>query len=489
MANGNQPVNLTERLTEASIKEMEKQTKEQTKSRMQQGQPPEAILGQLLQSVNPPAAQQEATTRETISRLAAEPVAQEGTTLGLIPMLLQAAQGKGFRNPLGPRYAPRGEESAVKLIDAQRKLAQERRETVTSSMEILSGLLDLYKQTGNREGMQTVQKVMQGMTGQQTAPGGQPIGTADNQPPKMPGYRDTVTINGVDLGEVGEGTGLIRDANNNIVPEYDILTGEPTFTAKMRMQQFEQTMKGALEAGIKQKVDISQKEANLGRVVSALELAMSQLKGGIEEKAAGSLMKGIWGDIKIFLQRPGVGRAASYDAQINETALSLNNILTGQNRVIKGVVQMIKSTFPTRKAPPDRIGNLMAQSVKNAYNIYKAFEKAGITPEELSKLNTSRTVDLGDGVTADEIDLRDMGISLNDILEVRGKSVLLKNMTLTPYEIRERAALVQRVLNAPVAESETITQDKVIQKQSDEINALDMEIQALEQDLGISGGQ
>ena len=166
--------------------------------------------------------------------------------------------------------------------------------------------------------------------------------------------------------------------------------------------------------------------ANFGRAVSMFQQITSQLKGKAEEQGGLGLLPGIKGMLATKTKRPGYGRTAAFLGQQRETAIALNSILTGQNRVIRSVVRMIQETLPDEYDPQDIAASKMAQSIKNAYKLVKSFEKAGLSQDVLRKMNPKE---------------------LNNI----DANSLIGLYTLTPKEEQEVERITQDVLRAPIA--------------------------------------
>lgn len=166
--------------------------------------------------------------------------------------------------------------------------------------------------------------------------------------------------------------------------------------------------------------------ANFGRSVSLFQQITSQLKGKAEEQQGLGLWPGIKGALATKTKRPGWGRTAAFTGQQRETAIGLNSILTGQNRVIRSVVKMIQETLPDEFDPQDMAASKMAQSIKNAYKLVKSFEKAGLSSSVLKKM------------------------SPNELNNINANS-MVGLYTLTPGEEQEVEVIIQDVLQAPAA--------------------------------------
>ena len=162
--------------------------------------------------------------------------------------------------------------------------------------------------------------------------------------------------------------------------------------------------------------------ANFGRSISLFQQITAQLKGKSEEQGGLGLIPGVRGLIATKTKRPGFGRTAGFLGQQRETAIGLNSILTGQNRVIRSVVKMIQETLPDEFDPQDMAAAKMAQSIKNAYKLVKSFEKAGLSPDVLRKMNPSELNKIDDEkyilLITEELERKLKSIQGNEIMTI-----------------------------------------------------------------------
>jgi hypothetical protein len=201
----------------------------------------------------------------------------------------------------------------------------------------------------------------------------------------------------------------------------------------LKKQQQEQESKLKAKAEV---FKLSEKgRANFGRAMGMFSTIVAQAKGMQEEqkktlekvgvKTTGlGLLPGLTGALAVKAKRPGFGRTAAFRGQRRETAISLNSILTGQNRVIRSVIGMIFETLPDPFDPEDIMATKLAQSTNNAYRLVKAFQKAGLTPETLQQMSAGE---------------------LNDI---DAKS-LIALYTLNPNEQKEIDKIIKDILKTP----------------------------------------
>lgn len=245
---------------------------------------------------------------------------------------------------------------------------------------------------------------------------------------------------------------LLMDRQQQVQPQAGVMqsgqTGQdeqipmikvPKGIGKYGQQEYEYKIDPRMEGKIAAKVEVlklSEKaRANFGRAVSLFSNIVAQQKGmqeeqkkylqekGIETTGLG-LLAGTAGRFGTALKRPGFGRTAAFYGQIAETAIGLNSILTGQNRVIRSVVSMIQRTLPDPRDTEEMSATKLAQSIKNSYGLVKAFEKAGYTPQ---KLNTMTPAELN-SIDADS---------------------LIGLYTLSSAEEKELENIIDSVLKAP----------------------------------------
>ncbi|HEC66065.1 MAG TPA: hypothetical protein ENI23_12290 [bacterium] len=72
----------------------------------------------------------------------------------------------------------------------------------------------------------------------------------------------------------------------------------------------------------------------------------------------------------------------------------MNSVLTGQNRVIRGVINMILKSLPQQLDPDPTVAAKTAQSIKNAFMITRSFEQAGLTQDILFKMSNAERSDI-----------------------------------------------------------------------------------------------
>jgi len=178
---------------------------------------------------------------------------------------------------------------------------------------------------------------------------------------------------------------------------------------------------------IKRNTEEQEKRVNFNLTASLFRNLVSQVKGKGEEQGGLGLVPGLLGRLNTTFKNPNFSRTASFPGQIRETALTLNRVLTGQNRVIKGVLEMINETLPEDLDPETFVANKIDQSLRNAFGITKAFEKAGLTSDVL------------EGMTQEQLDNIDARRLVNSI-------------SLTPEEKEEIDAVIEDVLAAPPSE-------------------------------------
>lgn len=244
-------------------------------------------------------------------------------------------------------------------------------------------------------------------------------------------------------------------------PTPDVLTDitgltQPTTETSEEVEKHIQDFRGGLLAQ-ERRAKISEKEAfakvdakkevfklsekarvNFGRAMAMYSGVIAQIKGAEIEQGGLGLTPGLKGQFLAGIKRPGYGRVSAAYGQTAETALSMNSILTGQNRVIRGVVAMIFKSLPGGLDPEDQVAGKVSQSIRNAYKITKAWEKGGLTEKELAKLPTIK-MQVGDRVV-DAVDIPENRIS-----------EMMTLYKLTPQEERELEIIIEDILSTPPA--------------------------------------
>jgi len=180
--------------------------------------------------------------------------------------------------------------------------------------------------------------------------------------------------------------------------------------------QTEETIKGAAKASAKQTEEFITSTKNLNRVINLFSTLTSQLKGKAEEQGGLGILPSIRGQFGAFRTsltgkkpgEPGFGRTKAFEGQLEEVAIGMSPILTGQNRIIKGIVAMIKNTLPTGNEEESIAAQKIAQSLTNAFKLTIAFKRNLLSPDEVQALNTKE-----DNVVQEQIQGLANGIALN----------------------------------------------------------------------------
>lgn len=190
--------------------------------------------------------------------------------------------------------------------------------------------------------------------------------------------------------------------------------------------------------------------ANFGRAVGMFSTLVGTGKGmqeeqkeflgekGIETTGLG-LVPGMAGKYGQVTKRPEFSRTQMFRGQRAETAISLNSILTGQNRVIRSVIKLIESTLPDQFDPEPVFAGKLSQSITNAYKLVKSFEKAGYTSKELNNMSQTQL---------DNIDAKS----------------LITLYGLTSSEEKELERIIQDVLKTPMMPTRAFGQPEKIKE-------------------------
>lgn len=170
---------------------------------------------------------------------------------------------------------------------------------------------------------------------------------------------------------------------------------QPTKFEDMSIKSEQIKTQEAAKLSTKQTEEFLKTRQNLARLGGSFSELVANMK--LMEKEQGGL--GVGPAIKGTFGRLGARLAgetdptkvfsgiSGFEGQLNEMALSLSPILTGQNRVIQGIVAMIQKTLPTRTVTGPEATRLIRQTLTNAFKIQLAVQKSIISPEEIKKLN------------------------------------------------------------------------------------------------------
>ena len=185
------------------------------------------------------------------------------------------------------------------------------------------------------------------------------------------------------------------------------------------------------KASAKRTEELSKARVNFEKTANLFAGIVSQRKGAEEEQGGLGLIPGLKGKFNVAIKNPDFARVASSFGQRAETAFALNSVLTGQNRVIRGVINMILGSLPDDLDPPEFVASKTAQSVRNAFMLTKALQQAGLTQNVLSKMSQAEL----------------------DNIDVAG---LVGSISLSPEEEAFIEAKINSILSAPVAKKRTL---------------------------------
>ena len=181
--------------------------------------------------------------------------------------------------------------------------------------------------------------------------------------------------------------------------------------------------------------------------VSQFKLKLASQPGG-----KGGLPQGAAGKVGAFFKIDKFAPVEAIPGQRRETALALNSVLTGQQRVIRGVVDMILSTLPSDFDSEACAAQKLSQSLRNDFRLIKASNIGVLNKDILEGFNTSP-------ITAKQLRAGEFPVDRDD--GVRLQEFLLRNVTMTEDETRIVDILVRQVLDSPMAKRETLLPEGV----------------------------
>jgi len=165
-----------------------------------------------------------------------------------------------------------------------------------------------------------------------------------------------------------------------------------------------------------------QTQEGFARSMGAFKEIVSQFKAKLRAQGGGGVALGLLGKAQAALRLPGGAAIEASRVQRNDAALALNNVLTGQNRAIKGIVEMIKETLPADLDDEQFAAGKVVQSVKNGFRLVKA----------------SQSIDFN---------------TIDPDTDVDVIKSIVGNIKLTPEETQQMNRLIQEILSTPEAQT------------------------------------
>lgn len=177
---------------------------------------------------------------------------------------------------------------------------------------------------------------------------------------------------------------MMRKRGGGASPVSNEVTNTPTFNVMGR----EMVPTSATRAGIKFEPGVDEDLMKFQKIGNLMTRMVAQKKAQLPEVGGGGLVNPqYWlGKGKAALKVGDTEATAAFPGQVTETAMALNSLLTGQNRVIKSVLERIIKTLPDESDPASFAANKISQSLYNSFALWKAMQDAGITNKKMSML-------------------------------------------------------------------------------------------------------
>ena len=132
-------------------------------------------------------------------------------------------------------------------------------------------------------------------------------------------------------------------------------------------------------------------EAGMGmdKTVNLFKNLWDRKKEQLGTSGAGVLV-GTGKQIAAKARVPGFESTAAFEGQRAETAMALNRIVTGQNRLVKSIYDRLLASLPDENDTESYARAKLEQSIRNAYGLQKAMRAYGnLTPEEMENIGGS----------------------------------------------------------------------------------------------------
>jgi hypothetical protein len=220
----------------------------------------------------------------------------------------------------------------------------------------------------------------------------------------------------------------------------------------LRMSEFDQkTQKKELARLQKEsnvaKSTMQQVEALMGRTSAQWKGSKGELEktvGGLGKYRPFAVARTALGEFVGDELGAQTALSGAYDGQLSETTFTLNRLITGQNRVIRSVTELIRKTLPSLGISDRQFKTKISQSLQNAYALTKARRKLMSDTE----LNT-----FIDGLS--EAEKAELSTETNEPLrDDHPLSIKLKGLTpstLTAEEQKIVDSMIERVLKVAPA--------------------------------------
>jgi len=193
-------------------------------------------------------------------------------------------------------------------------------------------------------------------------------------------------------------------------------------------------------------------DTSFNKVVGLMQGLVSQfkLKRSQQNDRAG-LLPGLAGDLRVMFKDPTASGIASFEGQRNETAFALNSIITGQNRVIKGVLKLILDTIPDGKDPDSFVAQKISQTLINSRRLQRAVQKANLSVRPLNETHKYKDQN------GNEVEEQLFGYVDPSGRDVSAKELenLMNTIIQTPEEDAAFQPFIQQVLDTPMAKEQS----------------------------------
>jgi hypothetical protein len=169
-----------------------------------------------------------------------------------------------------------------------------------------------------------------------------------------------------------------------------------------------------------------EKTQSFERMFDLFRGSVAQFQGRVIEQAGQSgIFPGIFGNIRAGLSFPKTGRIKAEFGQQMETALAQSRVLTGQNRVIKSLINNLRKSLPQGTDTTEQVASKIIQSLTNSYKVFSAARRHGFTLADLNRMTDA------------------------DIEAIGFDKFNPSNIGLSSPEQEELDILTQRILNEP----------------------------------------
>jgi len=238
------------------------------------------------------------------------------------------------------------------------------------------------------------------MGGQRT----QGLGPGMGQGPRLglgmgPGGGQGVQINRTNLSVNGQpqGPSNLRATEYKQTPFGGI---QPTKYEDLSVEAEKKQVGEAAKLASEQTKSFLKSQENVRRLTASAQELVANAKQAVQEMGGFGAKQYYGAKIKQLAAKSGFfdipleeqfSGLSGFEAQLKDMTLAMSPILTNQNRIIRGIINMLRESLPKFPTSEAEFNAKLRQTIKNSFRIAIGISKGMISPEEIRRLETDGT--------------------------------------------------------------------------------------------------